>query len=65
MLTVALLLLIGVSGALGRVYTASEINWPTDAESTYEHRELLLLLLFVLFYFKEIFNFVVYYFFYF
>ena len=64
MLTVALLLLIGVSGALGRVYTASEINWPTDAESTYEHRELLLLL-FVLFYFKEIFNFVVYYFFYF
>ena len=41
MWTVALLLLIGVSGCLGRVYTASEINWPTDSVSSDEQSELL------------------------
>ena len=42
MWTVALLLLIGVSGSLGRVYSRSEINWPTDEVSTDKDSELML-----------------------
>ena len=42
MWTVALLLLIGVSGSLGRVYNRNEINWPTDEVSTDKDSELIL-----------------------